>query len=84
MSEPANILTKEQFLKLVDAYHARERMRLSARWDLGAQRYGVLNLDEGRNYLNEAQEERDDDLVYRLFNAERHRRAMALAAGKAN
>lgn len=64
------ILTKEDYAAIIDRHHAAEKRRLLARFDAGAKKYGVLDLDS-KNWVREAREESDDRLAYLLFEAAR-------------
>lgn len=62
------ILTREAYATAIDRMHTAEKRRLLARWDFGAKKYGVLELDS-RNWIKEARQETDDRTAYMIFEA---------------
>lgn len=60
-------ITRGKFAAAVDRFHAKERQRLLARFDVGQKRYGDLVLDGKRDWIKERQEELDDARSYEIF-----------------
>ncbi|HQQ75718.1 MAG TPA: hypothetical protein PLB01_00045 [Thermoanaerobaculia bacterium] len=75
VSMSGRILTREEYADAIDMVHATEKRELLERFDVGAERYGILDLSL-KDWEREEHEERLDKKAYKIFDWVRKARGL--------